>query len=52
VIPRFGDDSHFPQPIWGQRQRTDDTDALERRRARLDRLRDRIAEEVTRVGRS
>jgi len=21
VIPRFGDDSHFPQPVWGARQR-------------------------------
>ncbi len=21
VIPRFGDDPHFPQPIWGVRQR-------------------------------
>jgi len=21
VIPRFADDPHFPQPIWGQRQR-------------------------------
>lgn len=21
VIPRFGDDPHFPQPIWGARQR-------------------------------
>ncbi len=21
VIPRFGDDPHFPQPVWGTRQR-------------------------------
>ena len=21
VIPRFADDSHFPQPVWGPRQR-------------------------------
>jgi diadenosine tetraphosphate (Ap4A) HIT family hydrolase len=21
VIPRFADDPHFPQPVWGQRQR-------------------------------
>jgi diadenosine tetraphosphate (Ap4A) HIT family hydrolase len=26
VIPRFADDSHFPQPVWGTRQR-DDTHA-------------------------
>jgi len=23
VIPRFADDSHFPQPVWGTRQRDD-----------------------------
>ena len=23
VIPRWRDDSHFPQPIWGERQRDD-----------------------------
>jgi diadenosine tetraphosphate (Ap4A) HIT family hydrolase len=33
VIPRFADDPHFPQPIWGIRQREDrvapaDADAL------------------------
>lgn len=27
VIPRFADDSHFPQPVWGARQR----DAASRR---------------------
>ncbi len=35
VIPRFADDPHFPQPIWGQHQRdfrtaSPDTDALTR----------------------
>jgi len=49
VIPRFADDSHFPQPIWGQKQRTPGRKALEARRAQLDRLRRRIAEEVARV---
>ena len=49
VIPRAADDSHFPQPIWGQRQRNAGAEALAARRALLDRLRCRIAEEVARV---
>jgi len=49
VIPRFADDSHFPQPVWGQRQRTPDARALDSRRALLDGLRNRIAEEVARL---
>jgi diadenosine tetraphosphate (Ap4A) HIT family hydrolase len=52
VIPRFRDDSHFPQPSWGQRQRTTAAQVLEERRARLDELRRRIAEAVARVRRS
>lgn len=38
VIGRFADDAHFPQPIWGVRQREPDADALARRRARLPQL--------------
>ena len=49
VIPRFADDSHFPQPVWGERRRTADATAIAARRATLDRLRGRIAEEVARV---
>lgn len=49
VIPRFADDSHFPQPIWGGRQRPVDEETMTARRSRLDRLRWRIAEEVARV---
>lgn len=49
VIPRFADDSHFPQPIWGGRQRPVDEETMTTRRSRLDRLRWRIAEEVARV---
>jgi diadenosine tetraphosphate (Ap4A) HIT family hydrolase len=35
VIPRFADDAHFPQPVWGRRQRDGqprgiDRDELER----------------------
>ena len=51
VIPRFVDDSHFPQPIWGTRQREQSKEALASRRAQLDQLRRRIAEEVARVAR-
>lgn len=51
VIPRFADDSHFPQPIWGPRQRSASLHAVADRRGRLDRLRWRIAEEVARVPR-
>jgi len=49
VIPRFTDDSHFPQPVWGQRQRTPSSGALDSRRALLGGLRRRIAEEVARL---
>ena len=49
MIPRFADDSHFPQPVWGERRRTADATAIAARRATLDRLRGRIAEEVARV---
>jgi diadenosine tetraphosphate (Ap4A) HIT family hydrolase len=49
VIPRFADDSHFPQPVWAAPRREGDADALAQRRRRLDALRRRIAEEVARV---
>ena len=42
VIPRFADDAHFPQPIWGARQRDCDPGALARRRAAAARLPERI----------
>jgi diadenosine tetraphosphate (Ap4A) HIT family hydrolase len=51
VIPRFIDDSHFPQPVWGARQRTPDQETIETRRALVDRLRWRMAEEVARAAR-
>ena len=35
VIPRYEDDAHFPQPVWGQRQRTTDESLLAGRIARL-----------------
>jgi diadenosine tetraphosphate (Ap4A) HIT family hydrolase len=44
VIPRFVDDAHFPNPIWGEIKRTPDSGELAHRRALLPRLRDAIAE--------
>ena len=42
VIPRFKDDAHFPQPVWGQQQRASSETALAARQALLPRLRDVI----------
>ena len=43
VVPRFADDTHFPQPVWGPRQRDaaphllpDDFVGVARRRSRGD----------------
>ncbi|MGH6609869.1 MAG: HIT family protein, partial [Burkholderiaceae bacterium] len=49
VIPRFADDLHFPRPVWGAPQRTVDDRTLQARRALVDRLRNVIAEKVSRV---
>lgn len=38
VIPRYADDAHFPQPIWGARQREPAAAALATRRALLPQL--------------
>ena len=42
VIARFAHDSHFPQPIWGPRQRTPEPSALSRLAVPLDELDRRI----------
>ena len=39
VIPRYSDDVHFPQPVWGQPQRAPQPAAMQVRRASLDALR-------------
>ena len=49
VIARFADDLHYPQPVWGAPQRTPDAQTLQARRALVDRLREVIAEKVSRV---
>lgn len=49
VIARFADDLHFPQPVWGTPQRTPDELGLAERRGAVDRLRELIAESVSRI---
>ena len=49
VIARFADDLHFPQPVWGKPQRTADDQTLLVRRGLVGRLREVIAENVSRV---
>ncbi len=39
IIPRYVDDAHFPQPVWGQAQRSPEPASLQVRRERLDGLR-------------
>ena len=43
VIARFADDAHFPQPVWGQQQRTPDSAWLAARTDLLPQLRRAIA---------
>ena len=49
VIARFADDLHYPQPVWGAPQRIPNDQTLLARRALVDRLREVIAEKVSRV---
>ena len=49
VIARFADDLHFPQPVWGAPQRTPDDQTLQTRRELVHRLREVIAEKVSRI---
>jgi diadenosine tetraphosphate (Ap4A) HIT family hydrolase len=44
VIARFADDAHFPQPIWGARQREPSAARLQHCRARLPAMTARIRE--------
>lgn len=43
LIPRFAEDAHFPNPIWGARQRPADVELLAARRALEPRLAAAIA---------
>jgi len=49
LIARFTDDLHYPRPVWGAPQRTTDEQMLQARRALVNRLREVIAENVSRV---
>ena len=49
VIARFADDLHYPQPVWGAPQRAPDDQTLQARLALVGRLREAIAEKVSRV---
>ena len=44
VIPRYRDDRHFPQPVWGSAQRETDPQVLAARHALLPQLRARLRE--------
>jgi diadenosine tetraphosphate (Ap4A) HIT family hydrolase len=49
VVPRYADDTHFPQPIWGQAQRALQSQAqpLKLRRERLQALRATINQRLS-----
>jgi diadenosine tetraphosphate (Ap4A) HIT family hydrolase len=46
VIPRYIDDAHFPQPVWGQVQRASSAEMLQVRRERLAALRTKMVERL------
>ena len=50
VIPRWADDAHFPQPVWGVKQRDSDEAALAARRALLPRLVEEICSRIPDAG--
>ncbi|MEG0822513.1 MAG: HIT family protein [Burkholderiaceae bacterium] len=50
VIPRFADDAHFPQPVWGARQRDSDPARLAARSERLPALRAAIVRRLAELG--
>jgi diadenosine tetraphosphate (Ap4A) HIT family hydrolase len=50
VIPRFADDAHFPEPVWGTRQREADPQRLAERRQRLGALRAAIVARLPAAG--
>jgi len=50
VIPRYADDVHFPQPVWGQAQLVSDAVKLQARRELLDELRVKMLERLSTYG--
>jgi len=47
VIPRYTDDVHFPQPVWGQAQRAPQPALLQMRRERLGALRAKMIQRLS-----
>jgi len=47
VIPRYTDDVHFPQPVWGQAQRAPQPASLQMRRERLGALRVKMIQRLS-----
>jgi diadenosine tetraphosphate (Ap4A) HIT family hydrolase len=52
VIPRFRDDRHFPQPVWGAAQRESDAQALAKRASLLPALQEAILRHARQHGRA
>ena len=46
IIPRYVDDAHFPQPVWGQAQRSSQAASLQVRRERIDGLRAKMQQKL------
>jgi len=46
IIPRYVDDAHFPQPVWGQAQRSHQAAPLQVRRERIDGLRAKMQQKL------
>ncbi len=46
VIPRYTNDVHFPQPVWGQAQRSPQSASLQGRRERLAALRVKMGQSL------
>ena len=46
IIPRYVDDAHFPQPVWGQAQRSAQAASLQVRRERIDGLRAKMQQKL------
>ncbi len=46
IIPRYQDDAHFPQPVWGARQRLADGQVLAQRRSLLNKFQLAIVERL------
>jgi diadenosine tetraphosphate (Ap4A) HIT family hydrolase len=47
LIPRFNDDTHFPQPIWGEAQRVPAPETIAARRGLLPALREAVARRLS-----